>query len=271
LNRQVFISALPYALIILLMSVHYRMDGFLLERIHPNGAHEAGIYAAAYRLLDAATMIGFLFSSFLLPYTARQWKEQKPIENVVIPIRHFLMIYAIGIACIAIFMAPWIHEIMYHNRDADAISVLRWCLPAIAGYALVYIYGTVMTATGHIKAFCVITFFTVFINITLNLCLIPAMGAKGCCIAALVSQTICGISTMLYTGKRIHIGFHTRSLLVYIFIALLLSFLFYQGNEWPVNKWLLVTGAVIITLAMMIVTGLLRPEEWLRSLKKSHL
>ena len=41
----------PFAIIILLMSVHYRLDGFLLERIHYNGAMEAGIYASAYRLL----------------------------------------------------------------------------------------------------------------------------------------------------------------------------------------------------------------------------
>jgi O-antigen/teichoic acid export membrane protein len=269
LNRRLFLSALPYAIIVLLMSVHYRIDGFLLERI--NGAHEAGLYAAAYRLLDAAAMISFLFSSFLLPYAARQWSEQKQIGTVVITIRHFLMVYAIGIACMAVFLAPWIQKILYHNNDTEAVALLQWCLPALVGYSLVHIYGTVMTAIGHIGAFCVITFCTVVINITLNLCLIPSLGAKGCCIAALVSQTTCGIATMVYVKRKAGIGLQAWTLLIYIFIATILALFFYRGNEWPVNKWLLVTMAIFIALLMMTLTKLFRPRESLASLKKSHL
>ncbi|HUS00952.1 MAG TPA: hypothetical protein VMY77_04455, partial [Chitinophagaceae bacterium] len=52
-TRNILIGVIPFAAIILLMSMHYRLDGFLLERIHPDGAEQAGIYAAAYRLLDA--------------------------------------------------------------------------------------------------------------------------------------------------------------------------------------------------------------------------
>jgi O-antigen/teichoic acid export membrane protein len=271
LNRTLFLSALPYAIIVLLMSVHYRMDGFLLERIHPNGAHEAGMYAAAYRLLDAAAMTGFLFSSFLLPYAARQWSEQKPIADVVITSRHFLTTYAIGISCMVIFLAPWIQQLLYHNNDAEAMKVLQWCLPSLVGYLLVSIYGTVLTATGHIISFCIITFFAVLINIILNLCLIPSMGAKGCCMAALLSHSICGLATMVYAKRATGIGFQLRSILIYLFIALILSLYFYRGNEWGLNNWLLITMAVIITIGIMIFTKLFRPAKWLASLKKSHL
>jgi O-antigen/teichoic acid export membrane protein len=271
LNRQLLLSALPYALIILLMSVHYRIDGFLLERMHVNGAHEAGLYAAAYRLLDAAGMIGFLFSSFLLPYIARQWSERKPIADVVVSTRHFLMGYAIGISCMVVFMAPALQELLYHNSDAEAIIALQWCLPSLLGYSLVYIYGTVLTATGHIVSFCVITFFSVLINIVLNLWLIPSMGAKGACLAALVSQTVCGIATMIYTKKATGIGLHARSWIAYIFIAAVLGFYFYQGNEWPVSKLLLVTIGAAGTLLILVITKLFQPAKWLASLKKSHL
>src|SRR4030095_7449192 len=64
-------EALPFAIIVLLMSFHSRIDGFLLERI--SSPEEAGKYAGAYRLLDAANMPGILFASFLLPYMARRW------------------------------------------------------------------------------------------------------------------------------------------------------------------------------------------------------
>src|SRR5690606_34285044 len=58
LNVQLFKAAFPFALIVFLMSVHNRLDGFLLERLHPDGNYETGMYAAAYRLLDAFLMPG---------------------------------------------------------------------------------------------------------------------------------------------------------------------------------------------------------------------
>ena len=68
---SVFRKAAPFVVIIFLMSLHNRFDGFLLERLHPNGAYEAGVYAAAYRLLDAGSMVGYLAASFLVPFVAR--------------------------------------------------------------------------------------------------------------------------------------------------------------------------------------------------------
>lgn len=144
-QKKIFQSALPFAIILLLMSVHYRLDGFLLERIHPNGAHEAGIYAAAYRLLDAANMIGVLLASFLLPYIARRWSEGKNFNGVILTSRHFLALFSIAIACTSFFLAPWIEKVLYHHDTKDAIEVMQWCLPALIGYSLVQIYGTVMT------------------------------------------------------------------------------------------------------------------------------
>src|SRR5205085_3999780 len=42
-NRGILLSALPFAITVFLMSIHVRLDGFLLERIHRNGPHESGI------------------------------------------------------------------------------------------------------------------------------------------------------------------------------------------------------------------------------------
>ncbi|MCH8332151.1 MAG: oligosaccharide flippase family protein, partial [Bacteroidetes bacterium] len=47
----------PYALLILMMSVYNKVDGFMIERLlGAEGAFQAGIYAAGYRLLDATNM-----------------------------------------------------------------------------------------------------------------------------------------------------------------------------------------------------------------------
>ncbi|MBK5272601.1 MAG: polysaccharide biosynthesis C-terminal domain-containing protein, partial [Bacteroidia bacterium] len=268
LNKNLLRAVIPFAAIVLLMSVHYRLDGFLLERIYPNGAYEAGVYAAAYRLLDASNMVGFLFASFLLPFIARQWSEKKDIQTVVLGTRHLLLMFSVTIASLVFFLAPWIQKVLYHHTDPNSITVLQWCLPALIGYSLVQIYGTVMTATGLIIPFCYITLISVIINITLNLLLIPAFGAKGCCIAALASQWFCGIAAMVYVKQKTGVRFHPGSLLIYIFTGTILSGFLYWGNSLPVSKWLLISAAGIITLLIMITTKILNLKSWAASLKK---
>lgn len=269
-QKKIFKSALPFAIILLLMSVHYRLDGFLLERIHPNGAHEAGIYAAAYRLLDAANMIGVLLASFLLSYIARQWSERKDITGVILTSRHFLVLFSITIACTAFFLAPWIQKILYHHNNKDAIEVMQWCLPALIGYSLVQIYGTIMTATGHIVSFCYITFVAVIINSTLNLLLIPSLGAKGSCFAALASQGFCGVMTMLYVWNKLKVNIHLRSLIIYIFTAGILSGFLYWGRTLEINPLWLIGGVALISFLSLVASGLKQLVPWLESFRKTE-
>lgn len=270
-TKRLFRGALPYGVIVLLMGLHFRIDGFLLERLHPGGSYETGIYAAAYRLLDAANMIGFLVASFLLPYVARQWHQGKDINAVILTVRHCVLGYATVVAMVAIFLSPWLQWLLYHQTDAYSIEVMAWCLPAIIGYSLMYIYGTVMTATGHINALCLITAGSVVINLTLNLLFIPTMGAKACCLAALVSQGAGAIAAMVYARQKLKVPLDTGSLLINIFIAGVLFALLYWGDQWPVSKWGLVIAASMIAILILIATRLFKPGEWMTSLKKSHL
>ena len=151
-------TVLPFAIILFLMSIHIRLDGFLLERLHHDGAHEAGIYAAAYRLLDASNMVGYLIASFFMPFIARLWSEGKPLQDLILQTRHLQLMFAITIVVSRIMLAPSLQQILYHRNDAYGIQVFQWCLPALIGYGLTQVYGTVMTATGSIVAFCYLNF-----------------------------------------------------------------------------------------------------------------
>ncbi len=270
-GKQILKSALPYAIIVLLMSVHYRLDGFLLERINKNGAYEAGLYAGAYRLLDAANMMGYLLASFLLPFIARRWSHGKSFVDVVLNSRHLLMIFSLIVVSTTIFLAPWIQQILYHNSDSVASGILQWCLPALVGYSFVQVYGTIMTATGQVVQFCYITLLAVILNVVLNLLLIPGYGAKGCCIAALISQGFCGITTMLYVQKKSGINIHFRSGLMYIFIGLIVSGFYYGCRDLTISKWLHIAGAGVITVTAAIFLKLVDISKWRNIIKQNNL
>jgi O-antigen/teichoic acid export membrane protein len=86
-NRAFFVLILkksfPFAILVLLMTFYNRVDTVMLERILPNGATQSGIYASAYRLLDSANMISFLFAGLLLPMFARMLRHKESVEQLV--------------------------------------------------------------------------------------------------------------------------------------------------------------------------------------------
>jgi O-antigen/teichoic acid export membrane protein len=265
-GSYVFKEILPFAVIILLMSFHYRIDGFLLDRI--SGPAEAGKYAGAFRLLDAANMIGYLFASFLLPYIARNRNDGKIATNVILNVRHVLMVFSITISCIVIFMAPWIQEVLYNHRGPGYIEVLQWCVPALISYSLVQLYGAVLTATGHIGALTYITLVAVVINVMINILLIPSFGAKGSCIAALISQAFCGITTMWYARHKLNMPVNIRSGLIYIFIGGLVCGLLYASKNWPVSPWLIIIITGITALVLLWLTKLVDLKTWRISVRQ---
>jgi len=267
-TRRVIYSVLPFALTVFLMSVHVRADGFLLERIHPNGAHEAGIYAAAYRLLDASNMVGFLIASFFMPFMARLWSEHQPLGKTILQTRHLQLMFAVTIAAIAIMLAPWLQKILYHRNDVYSIKVLRWCLPVLIGYSFVQVYGTAMTATGSITAFCYLNLAAVVINIVLNLFLIPSYGAFGCCIAALCSQAFLAVATMVFVNDKLKIPADARSLSLYLLNGLLVCSVLYFLSKTSFNSWLTLFVAMLVSFFIMWSTKLIPLNSWLGFLKK---
>jgi O-antigen/teichoic acid export membrane protein len=250
------------------MSVHVRADGFLLERIRPDGAHQAGIYAAAYRLLDASNMVGFLIASFFMPFIARLWSENQPLEKTILQTRHLQLMFAITIAAIAVTLAPWLQKILYHRNDGYSIRVLQWCLPVLIGYSFVQVYGTVMTATGSIVTFCYLNLAAVFINIILNLFLIPSYGAFGCCISALCSQAFLAVATMTFVNNKLKIAADARSLALYLLNGLLACTVLYFLGKTSLNTFFVLLITMLVSFLLMWSTKMISLTSLLGFLKK---
>lgn len=261
-SQAIILQALPFGVIILLMGVHNRLDGFLLERLRPDGPYQAGIYASAYRLLDVMSMTGNIVTAFLLSYIARRHSNKQDISSAILSVRHGLMAIAILATAISVFLAAWIQGVLYHHTEDEAIVVLQYCMPAIIGYALIQVYGTVLTATGHIRVFCYTCLAAVVLNIGINAWLIPMYGARGACIAAVVSQLFCGLATMIVAQRRLHITADYRSWFIYFFIALAVSAFLYGASRLAVAPVIQVAGAGLLVGLLFLVTGLINWREW---------
>lgn len=243
-------SVTPYALIILTMAAHNRLDGFLLERLHPNGAYEAGVYAASYRLLDAANMVGFLVASFLVPFLARQAAEKQLIQDTILTARYGLLLFGVFVTLFLVLFAQPVQQLLYPTVTSYTALVLQWCLPVLPAYLLLQVYGSVLTAMAQLKTFLRLLLLAFMVNVLLNGWLIPKWGAVGCCVAALVSQYVCAISVYVVATNKNGLRHDGRQWLQLAVVVLLLGSFFYTARHTIAPLTIAAIGSGVVLLAL---------------------
>jgi O-antigen/teichoic acid export membrane protein len=220
-RRELLFPSIPFALNIFLMTIILRVDGILLERIHPNGAHEAGLYASGFRMLDAFGMMGTLAGGFLLPFIARHWPDTARFSQAVGVSRRALMCAAILIASIGLAIPGWLTEFLYHRSDPSIINLMRIILLALPGLSLVAIHGTLLTATGHIRRFISVSAAMAALSLCLNAWLIPRYGAQASALVAVAIQSFYAFVLIRATRRLTQIGLPSSELLSYLFVGLM--------------------------------------------------
>lgn len=216
LNRVVLNQSIPYALLVLLMMVYYKTDSVMLERMLPDGAWQAGIYAMGYRLFEAANMMGYLLATLLLPLFARTLKSGASVNELTS--NAFRLVIAGGIL-IALLCFFWPHELLLliydHDIEATAPSFVLLMFSFVF-MMLSYVWGTLLTANGNMRTMNRIAAGAVLMNIGLNLWLIPEFGAYGSAGASLATQILVAVAQMLLCYQLLKV---TPGLIVWVRIA----------------------------------------------------
>jgi len=228
---KIVIQSLPFALTVFFMGLHNRADAFLLERIHTNGAYEAGVYAAAYRLLDAANMLGYLFATLLVSYWSKHITDRESIQKSLSFSHQLLIPAGLLLAVVALFLNKELYQLLYHHQSAYAEEILKWCLVTIIPYFITHIYGTMLTASGNIKIFMWLVIIASALNLFINAFAIPAFGATACVAAGITSQSVLAILTVIAVKNKTGYSVNTKVWLKYLMItAVLVISLFFIGK-----------------------------------------
>lgn len=186
----IFKRSYPFAILTLLMSFYYRIDSVMLERMIPDGEMEAGIYAQAFRLLDAANMVPFLFGGLLLPIFASMIAKKQEVVSLMKLSFNLLITPVVGLAAFVFFYRVEIIELLYLSHVESTSSILGILMFSFLSISLSYIFGTLLTSNGSMKIINLISLAGVITNIGLNLVLIPRYGAVGASFASLTTQAI---------------------------------------------------------------------------------
>lgn len=303
-NLMILKKSFPFAILVLLMTFYNRLDAVMIERILPQkslyvsalidkikaskilfeysgvksiilsaeagmintGATQAGIYAKAFRLLDAANMIAFLFATQLLPIFSRMLEYKESVEQLVKLAFTLLITPAIIVSIGCAFYAKELCGIINQGviDSADVFSILMFCFTAIS---TTYIFGTLLTANGNLKQLNTMAICGIAINIFLNIILIPHYKALGSAISSLATQFITAIAQVLIARKIFRFKLNNRLLIALLFFIFGVACINYLTLHLT-KQWMFNFGIMVLASGLWaFITGMINIKSVLRFIK----
>jgi len=199
--KGIIVTGLPYAAVVFSMTLYWRIDSVMIERLLPQGATEAGNYAQAFRLFDALAMIPMMFGGLLLPIMTRGLASGRNIMPLAAMAGRMLLA-PLGIAAVTLATFPGeMLDLLYASPAETATDAFRLLMLTLVPVGAVFIFSTMLTAAGKLKLLGAITLSGMFTNIVLNRILIPDLGPAGAAITALSTQALVAAACMLSVGR----------------------------------------------------------------------
>ncbi|MBN2614673.1 MAG: oligosaccharide flippase family protein [Bacteroidales bacterium] len=264
-------KSFPFALLALIMGIYTRVDSVLIERLLPDplGEQQAGVYAQAFRLLDAGQNISYLFAVLLLPIFSRMLKEKSPVGSLVKLSFSILITGTLIVAITSHFFARDLMHLMYSRYPGETVAayalrldqsayifkLLMWTLVAASSN---YIFGTLLTANNNLKMLNIIALSGLVLNFVFNFILIPVMQARGAAVATLITQGFIAVVQLSVAVFVLKLKWNGRLILglVLLGVSLYLSGIllgFATGMGWW-QKWgLLIFVGVVLSFVFRLL------------------
>ena len=264
--KFILCQSLPFALLALLTNLHNRTDSIFLECLLPHklGAEQAGIYAYAFRLLDAAMIIAYIISVLLMPMFSRMIAEKKSVNSLVKTSFTVIFIYGTLLAVASYFYSYPIMETLYHDHVFESSAVFKILMLSIAPLTATYIFGSLLTANGDLKKLNIIAFIAMALNIGLNIILIPKYFALGSAIASVCTQMFIITAEIIISVKvfslKITKGYVIRLLCFVLFTVIAAWLSLKLPFSWSVNFIIMLCFCALL----VIMLGLVKVKEILK-------
>ena len=108
-----------------------------------------------------------------------------------------MMLFAVGSAVACALLAAPLMDLLYHGAGADYVPVFRVIIFGIIPIGITYIFGTLLTAGGHLRQLNIFAACSLAINVVANLILIPRFGAVGSAWVSLATQTFMALAQLI--------------------------------------------------------------------------
>lgn len=262
----------PFALAVFLMTAYTRTDAVMIERLLINGKEQADHYAAAYRLLDAANMLGFLLSGLLLPMFSRLITRKEPVTELLqLSLPTVLAGSVILVVPVAIF-APELIDLLYDFGDERTARILQLLIFSFIAMCINYIYGALLGAANELKRMNVIFAIGCVFNIVGNLVVLKKYGAIGVAAVTTCTQAFIALAQAVLAHRRLQLPL---SILPWkrlvIFLGLFIGLCYFVSQKLTIY-WMLSFSSLLLGGGVLaFLTTLLNWKQWRKLLLNRNI
>lgn len=197
-------EALPFGLLAVLSIIYFRSDMLMLQSMR--GSTEVGLYAAAYKILEAVLMVPLALSMVVLPVLSEALGKgntalaQRTVGSTV----KYLAFLSVPIATILTLQSDQVIALLYpmpaYVGSVVGLRILAWTVVAV------FVSGatsTLIASSGAPSVNTWIAGFMAALNVGLNFLLIPQWGLVGAAAATVVTEFSGTIINTCYINRRL--------------------------------------------------------------------
>lgn len=208
--RALIKDAFPFAVITILYSVHDKVDQVMLERMLPGqkGDHETGLYAGAYRWVDAVSMYLWTVLPIFFAKFAFHIRSPKALTNLLQFGQVLAALPMIFVSVFVFFHADKLLFLFDHSTPAELVTMeasLRILFIAVLVNGVFAVYSTLLTSTNHERFVSWMVLVSILLNITLNAVFIPQYGAIASSWTTVLSYVFLSVTYLIYIATRLEV------------------------------------------------------------------
>jgi O-antigen/teichoic acid export membrane protein len=194
--RSLLRQAMPFAAAFLALTVFYKFDVLLLQRLQ--STHVVGVYAAGYKLVDIVHALAVVAAAALYPRLSRMLSSNERAPASGRSLELFLLAGVLGAGMLWLMRQPltgW----LFGDAYAGTADVLGLLAPALIALVLNILAGYLLSAADRIAWLALAYTAAGLLKLGLGLWWIPQYGAVGMAAAKLVAECIlaCGLLAVL--------------------------------------------------------------------------
>ena len=245
----------PFAFITVLFSIHDKIDQVMIERML--GDHASGLYAGAYRWLDAFMMFLWIILPMFFARFAFLKNNPRELAATLTMSQIISGIPMIFVSCFVWFHGEQLFFLLGRSSAAEIVEMtvcLKILFIAVCIHAFFACLGTLLSAAGGENYINRMLLISIVMNVVLNIVLLPVMGISGAAAATVISTLFISVSYLVYIIQKEHISIDFN-VAVKLLILLLVTFsAFYVCGQFQIVWWLaaVLSGVLLLSTVFLL-------------------
>lgn len=216
--RALLTSAVPFAAAFLALTVFYKGDVLILSRLR--SAAEAGVYVAAYKLVDVAQALALAGIVATYPRLARAAVTRGRGERwAATRLAELALLFVTPTAAVAFLLREPILVGLFGAEYVGSAASAAYFIPALVPLALNLLAGYVLAATDHMKLMGTLYGAAAIVKLAAGAAAASVWGAPGVAAVMLASELLLCVALQAALHRTAHAAAGRRALLPALAVA----------------------------------------------------